>query len=71
MQDVIAPKIKSVADRNNYGDEYGAKDIVNPEPYAYEGIGEKDFLLIRQAEEIRSLSHQQHRRKKFWLILGV
>jgi len=54
-KDVIAPKIKSVADSNNYGDELGAQDVMYPEPYAYDGVEEKDFLKIRKASEIREI----------------
>jgi len=54
-KDIIAPKIKSVADKNNYGDEFGAQDVLYPEQYAFDAVEEKDFLKIRAADEIRKI----------------
>lgn len=54
-RDINAPKVKSVADTNNYGDEVDAQDTLYPEAYYNEGIEASDFLEVRQAQEVRKI----------------
>ncbi|GAB5366318.1 hypothetical protein AAMO2058_001133700 [Amorphochlora amoebiformis] len=54
-RDIKAPKMRSVGDPTNYGDEFNAKAILYPEPFAYDGVKEDDFLAKRPPKEIRDL----------------
>jgi hypothetical protein len=49
------PKLKSVADHVNYGDEVGAGQILFPPKFAFEGIDPSDFTQERSHEDIRSV----------------
>lgn len=53
--DLVAPKQISVADPNNYGNEMNAKGLLYPAKYAFDGIAESDFLLVRPEGEVREL----------------
>ena len=39
----------------NYGDEKGAKSLVNPASYNFEGVSEDDFTRSRTEHEVRTL----------------
>eukprot|EP00967_Tisochrysis_lutea_P018475 scaffold20937_cov33-Tisochrysis_lutea.AAC.1 len=41
--DIAAPSMRGVADFQNYGDEKGANQILNPDPYAELGVEPEDF----------------------------
>lgn len=41
--DIAPPAMRGVADYQNYGDEKGANQILNPEPYAELGVEPEDF----------------------------
>jgi hypothetical protein len=49
------PGRRSVADTQNYGDECGAAALMNPQRFDDRGIPDRDFLLRRPQEELRSL----------------
>jgi hypothetical protein len=53
--DKKAPKLKSLADHHNYGDEVGAGQVLFPPKFAFEGIDPSDFTQARSPEEIRSI----------------
>ena len=45
--DIRPPKMPSVADAKNYGNEPGAKAVIFPQPFATIGVYEEDFLQPR------------------------
>lgn len=53
--DLVKPRLRSVADGCNYGDESNAKGLLYPSAYTFEGVSESDFLLVRSASEIKEL----------------
>lgn len=53
--DRAPPKIKSVANDMNYGDESNGKGLLYPSAYAGEGVNEEDFLRGRQPAQIRQV----------------
>lgn len=53
--DITAPKFRSVADHQNYGDESDARGLVNPSIFSNVGIYEQDVLCGRDATEIRDI----------------
>jgi len=54
--DIPAPRIRSVADPQNYGDEHNSKGLLYPSKYAYDGVAEEAFVCERQPGEIRELN---------------
>lgn len=54
------PGRRSVADLTNYGDECGAAALLNPQRFDHKGVPDREFLLRRPKEELRSLlaSHE-------------
>eukprot|EP00455_Lapot_gusevi_P020542 TRINITY_DN2174_c0_g5_i1.p1 TRINITY_DN2174_c0_g5~~TRINITY_DN2174_c0_g5_i1.p1 ORF type:complete len:445 (-),score=67.70 TRINITY_DN2174_c0_g5_i1:514-1794(-) len=54
-RDRPAPALRSVANFTNYGDEVGARDLLKPSRFAFDGLDEQDFTRSRQADEIRSI----------------
>lgn len=53
--DITAPRLRSVADPQNYGDEHNAKGLLYPSKFAHDGVEESDFLRGREPLEIRQL----------------
>eukprot|EP01135_Chromosphaera_perkinsii_P003455 Nk52_evm24s243 gene=Nk52_evmTU24s243 len=53
--DIRPPKIRSCADRQNYGDESSAQGLISPSLYSNHGVYEKDLLMARSKDEIREL----------------
>ena len=53
--DRTVPKIKSVANRCNYGDEGSSKALLYPAPYASMGLHDEQFLQERDEAELRRL----------------
>lgn len=49
------PKLRSVADPFNYGDESNAQGLLYPNRFAHDGVNNSDFLAIRDQQEIREL----------------
>lgn len=49
------PGRRSVADLTNYGDECGGAALLNPQRFDNKGVPDREFLLRREKEEIRSL----------------
>jgi hypothetical protein len=50
--DIRPPKIPSVADAKNYGNEPGANALIYPHPFATRGVYEEDFLQGRPKGEL-------------------
>ena len=53
--DRMPPRLKSVANDINFGDESSGKGLLYPSQHAGEGVNEEDFLRQRSPAEIRSL----------------
>eukprot|EP00747_Dinoflagellata_sp_TGD_P161779 gnl/TRDRNA2_/TRDRNA2_178668_c0_seq1.p1 gnl/TRDRNA2_/TRDRNA2_178668_c0~~gnl/TRDRNA2_/TRDRNA2_178668_c0_seq1.p1 ORF type:complete len:561 (-),score=109.49 gnl/TRDRNA2_/TRDRNA2_178668_c0_seq1:120-1694(-) len=55
--DLVAPPPgkKSVANMQNYGDEFGGAALLHPQAYEHIGVSDQEFLLRRPKEELRSL----------------
>ncbi|KAK6165768.1 hypothetical protein SNE40_022627 [Patella caerulea] len=53
--DLAAPRIKRICDHKNYGDESNSYGLLNPSIYSQKGVYEKDFLIPRSFEEIKSI----------------
>lgn len=53
--DIPAPVARSCADMTNYGDECGAAALLNPQRFDDRGVPDREFLLRRPKEELRSL----------------
>jgi len=53
--DIDKPKMRSVADSNNYGDEPDAVGLLFPQRFAEFGVGKEDFEALRPKEDIRKL----------------
>merc|ERR1711918_275053 len=53
--DLPMPRIRSVADNQNYGDEPDAKELLYPSKHAWKGVEQDDFLAPRSVEEIASV----------------
>jgi len=53
--DLPAPRLRSVADSMNYGDEHNSKGLLYPSKFAYDGVAESEFLCDRDPVEIREL----------------
>jgi len=53
--DVPLPRIRSVADNQNYGDECDAKEILYPSDHAWKGVQPDDFYQPRPLDEIMSV----------------
>lgn len=49
------PGRRSVADWTNYGDEPGAAAVLNPQRFDHKGVPDREFLLRRPKEDLRSL----------------
>jgi hypothetical protein len=46
---------RSLADTQNYGDEVGSQVLLNPQRFDSQGVPDKEFLLRRPKDELRSL----------------
>jgi len=53
--DVPLPRIRSVADNQNYGDEADAKELLYPAKSAWKGVQPDDFFQPRSLGEIASV----------------
>lgn len=53
--DIHAPRIRRVDDHKNYGDESDAYGLVNPSIFSRRNVYEKDFLLPRTPEELKTI----------------
>lgn len=53
--DIPPPAVRSCADMTNYGDECGAAALLNPQRFDDRGVPDREFLLRRPKEELRSL----------------
>merc|ERR1719181_2218229 len=53
--DIGAPRVRSVADAQNYGDEAGAAALLHPQRFELMGIPDEEFLLRRPKEELLSI----------------
>eukprot|EP00658_Telonema_sp_P-2_P004566 TRINITY_DN11697_c0_g1_i1.p1 TRINITY_DN11697_c0_g1~~TRINITY_DN11697_c0_g1_i1.p1 ORF type:complete len:430 (+),score=70.87 TRINITY_DN11697_c0_g1_i1:232-1521(+) len=53
--DRALPRIRSVADHQNYGDEPDAKDLLYPSKHAWKGVVEDDFFQPRTFDDIFSV----------------
>lgn len=51
--DIAAPRLRSVADPQNYGDEHNAKGLLYPSKFSRDGVDESEFLRERSKDEIR------------------
>jgi hypothetical protein len=54
-KDIAAPRLRGVADHQNYGDESGAETVLYPPRFTDEGVEQADFLYARNKEEIRDI----------------
>jgi len=50
-----APKLKSIANDMNYGDESNGRGLLYPSQFATQGVVEEDFLRSRPPQTIRSM----------------
>lgn len=53
--DVPLPRIRSVADNQNYGDEPDAKELLYPNKHAWKGVQPDDFFQPRSLDEVLSV----------------
>ncbi len=53
--DLIAPRVKKMTDRTNYGEDGTCFAVVQPSIFSKHGVYEKDVLKPRPKEEIRSI----------------
>eukprot|EP00741_Cyanophora_paradoxa_P009437 tig00000144_g9141.t1 len=53
--DIPAPRVRSVADTQNYGNEPEAVDLLYPSKYAPIGIHDTDMLKVRAKEELKDI----------------
>ncbi|KRX04848.1 hypothetical protein PPERSA_06482 [Pseudocohnilembus persalinus] len=53
--DINKPKVRSVADPNNYGDEPSGVQLLFPQVYEHMGVSQQDFQKKRPKAEIRSI----------------
>jgi len=53
--DIKPPKLASVADSKNYGNEPGAKPLLYPQPFAVRGVYEEDFLSEHPRAELQDI----------------
>lgn len=53
--DLKAPQLRQVCDPINYGDEPDSKGLLYPGRFASDGLGEKDFTLVREGDEVREV----------------
>jgi len=53
--DIQKPKVRSVADQFNYGDECQAVELLFPQRFADLGLTKDDFFMPRAKEEIRTI----------------
>jgi len=53
--DIPRPRVRSVADCQNYGNEVGASALLNPQRFELVGIPDSDFLLRRPRDELRDI----------------
>eukprot|EP00288_Rhodomonas_lens_P013664 CAMPEP_0177700142 /NCGR_PEP_ID=MMETSP0484_2-20121128/5944_1 /TAXON_ID=354590 /ORGANISM="Rhodomonas lens, Strain RHODO" /LENGTH=428 /DNA_ID=CAMNT_0019211337 /DNA_START=47 /DNA_END=1333 /DNA_ORIENTATION=+ len=53
--DIMPPKMPSVADSKNYGNEPGAKPLLYPQPFAVRGVYEEDFLAAHPKAELKDI----------------
>ncbi|CEM29762.1 unnamed protein product [Vitrella brassicaformis CCMP3155] len=54
-KDIPAPHRRSVADRQNYGDEVGADELLKPQSFADIGIADLDFLQPMIKDELKDV----------------
>lgn len=53
--DVAPPRIRSISDGQNYGDDLGAARLLYPSRFNYMGIEDDDFALLRDKDELHEL----------------
>ncbi|EER14432.1 conserved hypothetical protein [Perkinsus marinus ATCC 50983] len=53
--DIPKPKVRSVADIQNYGDEVGCDSLLHPQRFESMGVTDEQFLQRRSKEELRSI----------------
>ena len=53
--DVTPPRIRSISDGQNYGDDLGAARLLYPSRFNYMGIEDDDFIALRSKDELYSL----------------
>lgn len=53
--DIPLPRLRSVADNANYGDEADAKELLYPNSHAWKGVQPDDFFQPRTLDEIMSV----------------
>ncbi len=53
--DLIAPRIKKMTDRTNYGEDGTCFAVVQPSIFSKHGVYEKDVLQPRSKDEIRMI----------------
>lgn len=53
--DKPAPKIRSVSDNQNYGDDTNAKTLLYPSPYVAAGVEDADFVDPTGRDDIRTI----------------
>ncbi|KAF5401834.1 EF-hand domain-containing family member B [Paragonimus heterotremus] len=49
------PKVRSVHNATDYGDEPNVRSVIQPNIYAEYGLSQRDLLILRTQEEIRSI----------------
>ena len=54
--DIRPPKVRSLADHKNYGNEPDAKRLLSPFVYAELGLSEDDFVLPRAKEDLHDVA---------------
>lgn len=53
--DLVAPGLKKINDKNNYGDDGTGWTLLQPSVFTLRGINEKDFMCPRPREEIKTI----------------
>ena len=53
--DIAPPRVRSVADHQNYGDEPSAFTVMYPSKYAVGGVDEMDFSFPHAAQKLRTI----------------
>ncbi|XP_021244584.1 EF-hand domain-containing family member B [Numida meleagris] len=53
--DILAPRIRRISDRNNYGDEANAYALLFPSVFSQKGVYEGDFFKLRPKAEVAQI----------------
>jgi hypothetical protein len=51
--DIVAPELKKIQDKTNYGNDGNAWSLISPSIFAQHGVYESDFLKPRTKQEIQ------------------